>query len=158
MTRDSISPQSAHSLQEHLACPVVGYQPITTAVIPDACLNTRWRHGSYITKRRQQVAVLRELLGLDRVMTMCVVQSAQWTLNCRDAICSRQFSQAVNRHSREYVRQALALCLPHYHNDSVEYVEAVLDVAERTLGDHLKHHLHCKHQTEDDVAVLKHVR
>ena len=53
------------------------------------------------------MASLRESLGLDLVVTVYVVQSAQCTLNCRDPICSRQFSRVINRHSREYVRQAL---------------------------------------------------
>ena len=57
----------------------------------------------YITERRHNVAALRESLGLDLVVTVYVVQSAQCTLNCRDPICSRQFSRVVNRHSREYV-------------------------------------------------------
>ena len=85
-------------LRENLASPVLRYQPITTAVVTDACLNTRWHHGAYTS------AVLRESLGLDRVVTV----SAQWTLNCRDPIGSRQFSRVVNRCSREYVRRALA--------------------------------------------------
>ena len=80
--------------------PLLRYQPITTAVVTDACLNTRWHHGAYTP------AASRESLGMDRVVTMYVVQSAQWTLNCRDPICSRQFSWVVNRHSREYVRRA----------------------------------------------------
>ena len=35
-------------LWENLESPVLRYQPITTAVITDACLNTRWHHGAYI--------------------------------------------------------------------------------------------------------------
>ena len=58
-------------LRENLEWPVVTYQLITTAVITDACLNTRWHHGAYAS------AVLRESLGLDRVMTVYVVQWAQ---------------------------------------------------------------------------------
>ena len=58
-------------LWENLESPVLRYQPITAVVITDACLNTRWHHGVYTT------AVLREPLGLDRVMTVYVVQSAQ---------------------------------------------------------------------------------
>ena len=84
-------------LRENLESPVLRYQPITTAVVTDACLNTRWHHDAYTS------AVLRESLGLDRVVTV----SAQWTLNCRDPIGSRQFSRVVNRCSREYVRRAL---------------------------------------------------
>ena len=60
-----------------------------------------------ITERRHQVAALRDSLDLDRAVTVCVVQSAQCTMNCRDPICSRQFSRVVNSHSREYVRRAL---------------------------------------------------
>ena len=47
-------------LRENLESPVVRYQPITTADVNDACLNTRWHHGAYIIEIRQQVAVLRE--------------------------------------------------------------------------------------------------
>ena len=81
-------------LRENLESPVLRYQPITTAVDTDACLNTRWHHGAYTS------AVLRESLGLDRVVTR---------LNCRDPIGSRQFSRVVNRCSREYVRRALQI-------------------------------------------------
>ena len=53
-------------LRENLESPVLCYQPITTAVVTDACLNTRWHHGAYTS------AVLRESLGLDRVVTVYV--------------------------------------------------------------------------------------
>ena len=53
-------------LRENLESPVLMYQPITTAVVSDACLNTRWHHGAYTS------AVLRESLGLDRVVTVYV--------------------------------------------------------------------------------------
>ena len=53
------------------------------------------------------MGALRESLGLDLVVRVYVAQSAQCTLNCRDPICSRQFSRVVNRHSRENVRRAL---------------------------------------------------
>ena len=58
-------------LWENLESPVLSYQPITTAVITDACLNTRWHHGAHTP------AVLREPIVLDRVVTVYVVQSAQ---------------------------------------------------------------------------------
>ena len=87
-------------LRENLESPLLRYQPITTAVVTDACLNTRWHHGAYTS------AVSREPLGLDRVVTVYVVQSAQLTLNCRDPMGSRQFCRVVNRHRREYVRRA----------------------------------------------------
>ena len=51
-------------LRENLESPVLRYQPITTAVVTDACLNTRWHHGAYTS------AVLIESLGLDRVVTV----------------------------------------------------------------------------------------
>ena len=35
-------------LHENLESPLLRYQPITTAVVTDACLNTRWHHGIYI--------------------------------------------------------------------------------------------------------------
>ena len=53
-------------LRENLESPVLRYQPITTAVVTDACLNTRWHHGAYTS------AVLRESLGLDRVVAVYV--------------------------------------------------------------------------------------
>ena len=53
-------------LRENLESPVLRYQPITTAVVSGACLNTRWHHGAYTS------AVLRESLGLDRVVTVYV--------------------------------------------------------------------------------------
>ena len=53
-------------LRENLESPVLRYQPITTAVVTDACLNNRWHHGAYTS------AVLRESLGLDRVVTVYV--------------------------------------------------------------------------------------
>ena len=53
-------------LRENLESPVLRYQPITNAVVTDACLNTRWHHGAYTS------AVLRESLGLDRVVTVYV--------------------------------------------------------------------------------------
>ena len=58
-------------LRENLESPLLRYQPITTAVVSDACLNTRWHHGAYTP------AASRESLGMDRVVTMYVVQSAQ---------------------------------------------------------------------------------
>ena len=48
--------------QENLESPLLRYQPITTAVITEACLNTRWHHGAYTP------AALRESLGVDRVV------------------------------------------------------------------------------------------
>ena len=53
-------------LRENLDSPVLRYQPITTDVVTDACLNTRWHHCAYTS------AVLRESLGLDRVVTVYV--------------------------------------------------------------------------------------
>ena len=35
-------------LRENLESPLLRYQPITNAVVTDACLNTRWHHGIYI--------------------------------------------------------------------------------------------------------------
>ena len=58
-------------LRENLESPLLRYQPITTAVVTDACLNTRWHHGAYTP------AASRESLGMDGVVTMYVVQSAQ---------------------------------------------------------------------------------
>ena len=36
---------------ENLEWPVVRSQPITTTVITDTCLNTRWHHGAYISPK-----------------------------------------------------------------------------------------------------------
>ena len=58
-------------LRENLESPVLRYQPITTAVVTDACLNTRWHHGAYTS------AVLRESLGLDRVVTVVGAMDAE---------------------------------------------------------------------------------
>ena len=38
-------------LWENLESPVLRYQLITTAVITDACLNTRWHHGAYTSSK-----------------------------------------------------------------------------------------------------------
>ena len=38
-------------LWENLESPVLRYQPITTSVITDACLNTRWHHGAYTSPK-----------------------------------------------------------------------------------------------------------
>ena len=58
-------------LRENLESPVLRYQPITTAVVTDACLNTRWHHGAYTS------AVLRDSLGLDRVVTVVGAMDAE---------------------------------------------------------------------------------
>ena len=58
-------------LRENQESPLLRYQPITTAVVTGACLNTRWHHGAYTS------AASRESQGMDRVVTMYVVQSAQ---------------------------------------------------------------------------------
>ena len=55
--------------QENLESPLLRYQPIPTAVITEACLNTRWHHGAYTS------AALRESLGVDRVGTMYAARS-----------------------------------------------------------------------------------
>ena len=55
--------------QENLESPLLRYQPITTAVITEAYLNTRWHHGAYTS------AALRESLGVVRVVTMYVARS-----------------------------------------------------------------------------------
>ena len=56
-------------LRENLKSPVVRSQPITSTVVSGACLNTRWHRGASKEDSRS--------LGLDRVLTMCVLQSAQ---------------------------------------------------------------------------------
>ena len=40
-------------LWENLESPVLRYQPITTAVITDACLKPRWHDGAYIHHRKK---------------------------------------------------------------------------------------------------------
>ena len=39
-------------LRENLEATVVRYQPITTAVIPDACLITRWHNGALYHRKK----------------------------------------------------------------------------------------------------------
>ena len=39
--------------RENLESPVMRSQPITTSVITDACLNTRWHHGAYTYHRKK---------------------------------------------------------------------------------------------------------
>ena len=39
-------------IRENMEATVVRSQPITTAVVPDPCLNTRWHHGAFINHRR----------------------------------------------------------------------------------------------------------
>ena len=51
-------------LQENLESPLLRYQAITTAVVTDACLNTRWHHGIYIICPER---VARYGLGRDNV-------------------------------------------------------------------------------------------
>ena len=62
-------------LRENLESPLLRYQPITTAVVTDACLNTRWHNGAGAYTCTS--AASRASLGMDRVVTMYVVQSAQ---------------------------------------------------------------------------------
>ena len=88
-------------LRENLESPVLRYQPITTAVVTDACLNTRWHHGAYTS------AVLRESLGLDRVVTvyaelsrpdwLATVQSGRKQVQSR--VCTPSFKPGV--HTRD---------------------------------------------------------
>ena len=40
-------------LRENQESPVIRSQPITTSVITEACLNTRWHHGAYISLRNK---------------------------------------------------------------------------------------------------------
>ena len=42
-------------LRENLESPVVRSQPITTAVIPDARLNTRWHHGVCVSPKEDSL-------------------------------------------------------------------------------------------------------
>ena len=87
-------------LRENLESPVLRYQPITTAVVTDACLNTRWHHGAYTS------AVLRESLGLDRVVTvyaelsrpdwLATVQSGRKQVQSR--VCTPSFKHGVLTH------------------------------------------------------------
>ena len=47
---------------------------------------------------------------------------------------------------------------PQYHNDSIEDVEAVLDVTKWAFCDDLEQHFSGKEQTEHEVAVLQNQR
>ena len=81
-------------LRENLESPVLRYQPITTAT--DACLNTRWHHGAYTS------AVLRESLGLDRVVTVYVELSRpDWLATVQSG--RKQFSRVCTPSLREMV-------------------------------------------------------
>ena len=40
-------------LWEKLESPILRYQPISTALITDACLNTRWHHGAYTSPTKE---------------------------------------------------------------------------------------------------------
>ena len=101
-------------LRENLESPVLRYQPITTAVVTDACLNTRWHHGAYTS------AVLRESLGLDRVVTVYVelsrpdwlatVQSGRKQVQSR--VCTPSF---IDTYSPAYILTILprfTVCAP----------------------------------------------
>ena len=87
-------------LRENLESPVIRYQPIPTAVVTDACLNTRWHHGAYTS------AVLRESLGLDRVVTVCVQVGAM------DAELSRPDWLATVQSGRKQVQSRV--CTPSF--------------------------------------------
>ena len=102
-------------LRENLESPVLRYQPITTAVVTDACLNTRWHHGAYTS------AVLRESLGLDRVVTvyaelsrpdwLATVQSGRKQVQSR--VCTPSFMNATNCHCSakyEACKEANGIC------------------------------------------------
>ena len=89
-------------LWENLESPVLRYQPITTAVVTDACLNTRWHHGAYTS------AVLRESLGLDRVVTVYAELSRpDWLATAQagrkqvqSRVCTPSFRQQTTTHDR----------------------------------------------------------
>ena len=45
---------------------------------------------------------------------------------------------------------------PEDDDESVEDVEAVADVSEQSLGEHLHQHFHGEQTTEEQIAVLQH--
>ena len=47
-----------------------------------------------------------------------------------------------------------ALYVPEYYDESVEHVESVLDVPERSVADDLEQHLKGEDGTEEYVAVF----
>ena len=102
-------------LRENLESPVLRYQPITTAVVTDACLNTRWHHGAYTS------AVLRESLGLDRVVTvyaelsrpdwLATVQSGRKQVQSR--VCTPSLKPGVHTNDFAPIHRRRALKLGH---------------------------------------------
>ena len=102
-------------LRENLESPVLRYQPITTAVVTDACLNTRWHHGAYTS------AVLRESLGLDRVVTvyaelarpdwLATVQSGRKQVQSR--VCTPSLKPGVHTNDFAPIHRLRALKLGH---------------------------------------------
>ena len=87
-------------LQENLESPLLRYQPITTAVVTDACLNTRWHHGICIICLER---VARYGSGRDNVRGSVGAMNAE--LSRPDLLATVQLVR--KRHSREYVRRAL---------------------------------------------------
>ena len=63
-------------LWENLESPVTRTRPITTAVITDACLNTRWQHGAYMYVYHR-----------NKTQGGCLERVA-WSGSCRDSVCS----------------------------------------------------------------------
>ena len=84
--------------RENLESPVIRSQPITTSVITDACLNTRWHHGAYISPK--------DTGWLAWESRYVWIESWQCTwFSRRNERCT--VATRLNRHSREYVRRAL---------------------------------------------------
>ena len=47
---------------------------------------------------------------------------------------------------------------PQDDDEAIKQVEAVLDIAEEAVGDHLEQHLDGEQRTEEQVAVFEHHR
>ena len=45
--------------------------------------------------------------------------------------------------------------LPQHNDETVEHVESVSDVAEKSFGEHLHQHLHSEQTAEEQVAVFQ---
>jgi len=45
--------------------------------------------------------------------------------------------------------------LPHYYNESVEYVETIFEIFKDALGYNLEQHFHAEETAEEKIAILE---
>ena len=99
--------------QKNLESPLLRYQPITTAVITEACLNTRWHHGAYTISCIERVARCGSGRGVVGTMNaarsrpdwLATVQSGRKQVQSR--VCTPGFIHTVNqtiKHKHAYTR------------------------------------------------------